>query len=135
MIKKLSFLKNKRANELLSPTIIRIIIYLIFFSIFFYFLHNASNSAYVYEQIYAKQIALLIDGSNPKTKITLNFSKAIEIAEKNNLNKESELVTIKDNKIFVKLSNNGGYSLQHFTNNDVNLLRDENNLIILINEK
>jgi len=135
MNKKRGLLSDKKAEEIAFPVVLRIIIYLVFFSILFLFVHLRSTGASIYEQAYAKQIALMIDSAGSPTKIVLDFKEGIEVAEKNKITLRENLVTLKNNEVIVKLSDNGGYSFKYFSEQEVNSYFDGNNLIITINEK
>jgi len=125
---------NKKAENLLFPTVIFIVLNIIFFGILLIFVFKSSSGALVYEQTYAKQIALLIDEAKPGMIIKLDMEKGKEIADKNNLD-ESKIVDIKDNLVKVVLGNKGGYSFKYFLDYDVSYYFDNNVLIIVVNEK
>jgi|SRR3989344_2255826 len=128
---------NKRGESIVLKEVIFLILNVFFFGIFFFFVVNASSGALVLEQYYAKEIALLLDNSEPGTKIELNISDAYAIARKNNVNLE-KMFLIKDNKIVVQLSNSYTYSHTFFNDIDVIISYSENgevlNLFISENE-
>jgi len=126
---------DKKAEEIAFPVVLRIIIYLVFFSILFLFVHLRSTGASIYEQAYAKQIVLMIDSAGSPTKIVLDFKEGIEVAEKNKITSKANLVSVKNNEVIVKLSDSGGYGFKYFSEYELNSYFDENNLIITINEK
>ncbi len=132
MIKKRKLLNGKKGN-IGYPIVIFIILNLIFFSILLLFVHTSSTGALIYEQAYAKQIGLMIDRTKPNSDITINFKEGIEVAEKNNQQKEN-LVSFKENKVIVKLSSSRGYSFAYFSDYDVSSKFDGDNLIVSINE-
>lgn len=105
---------GKKADSPLYSNLIFLILNLAFFSILLIFVLRAGSGSLVYEQIYAKQIALMLDSSKPGMEIRIDLSKAKEIAEKNNW--KGELVKIQNNLINVSLASNGGYSFEYFTN-------------------
>ncbi len=127
-------LKDKKAESLIFPIVIFIILNLIFFSILLVFVHTSSTGALVHEQAYAKQIGLVIDSAKPNSDITINFKEGIEVAKKNNQPKEN-LVIFRDNQVIVKLSSSRGYSFAYFSDYDVSSKFDGDNLVISINEK
>jgi len=127
-------LKCKRGTILIE-NIIFIILNLIFITILVLFLFRQGNGAVVMEQSYAKSIALLIDSAKPITEIRLNMEDAIDLAEKNGINRE-EIVKINKNMVTVKLSEKSGYQYSFFNNLDVSVYPDvfpEKNYIIKIN--
>jgi len=135
MSKRGLFFKDKRADEILFPVIIRIVVYVVFFGLLLLFVYNSSTGAVVYEQAYAKQIGLMIDKAEPASQITIDFSDGIVVAKENKITSRENLVSVKDNIVFVKLSNNGGYKFRYFSDYDVDSYFSDNNLIININEK
>ena len=128
-------IRGKKAEEVLYPVVIFVILNLIFFSLLMVFVTNSSNGSLVYEQAYAKQIALLIDKAEDSTTISINFEKGIEIAKKNKITSTENLVQIRNSEVIVKLSDSGGYSIKYFSDNDVTVSFDGNNLIIKTTEK
>lgn len=131
--KKTLFFKNKRGEEgIIYPVVIFVILNLIFISSLLIFVDRSSRGTAIYEQAYAKQIVLLINGAQAGTEIILDFEKAIEIAEKNEIYSKKELVQNSNNEISVILSKKGGYSYKFFSNKNVELDFVEDNLIIKI---
>jgi hypothetical protein len=125
---------NKRGTILIE-NVIFIILNMVFISILLLFLFRQGNGAILLEQSYAKNIALLIDSSRPVMEMKLNMADAIDLAEKNGVNR-NEIVKITDNLITVRLSEKGGYSYSFFNNVDAASYPDvypEKNYIIQIN--
>lgn len=75
------------------------------------------NSAYVMEEIYAKQIALMLDASSPESEIVIDMSEAFDQA--NSENYAGKIINIQDNVVTVKLREKGGYSYSFFNNLDM----------------
>lgn len=112
---------SKRGEEtLLFQRVIFIILNLIFFSMLIIFVFRTASGAALYEQAYSKQIALLIDSSEKNTEISINFTKALDVAKKNDFSVE-DIVFIdgEKNKVNVRLASQGGYSYQFFSDYDV----------------
>lgn len=128
---------DKRAENLIFPIVIFIVLNLVFFSLLLAFVFKSSTGAGVYEQAYAKQIALLVDQAKPVTQINLDFTKGLELAGQNKLSSEQKknLVSFKNNEVRVKLHERGGYSFKYFSDYEVNSYFNENSLIIIVNEK
>lgn len=105
--------KGKR-GEILIENVVFIILNILFFSILVLFLLKQGTGAYLMEQSYSKQIALLVDSSLPGTIITLNMNKAFDVANKNNFD-VNKIISFSDNYVTVKLSEKGGYSYHYFT--------------------
>lgn len=108
---------NKR-GEILIQNVIFIILNVIFLSILVLFLLKQGTGAYLMEQSYSKQIALLIDSALPGTIMTLNMNQAFGIAEKNNFD-VNKIISFSGNYVTVKLSERGGYSYHYFTTYNV----------------
>lgn len=109
-------MKNKKAQ--LLEELIYIIPSMVFFIMLFYLVGNYSEGKPVYEQAYAKQIALTIDKAEPGTFISLYLG---ELVDKSGGKKAYEIVKIDNNekKVFVSLGKYAGYSYNYF--NDVKI--------------
>lgn len=114
---------GKKGEELTTPIIMILLLDILIFAVLFTFVSQASSGALVYEKVYAKQIAFSLDSARPGTDITLDFSKAVEIAKKNGLKEEAlaKLVTIdtQNNLVKVSLRGNAGQSMKYFSNYNV----------------
>ena len=75
---------NKKADTVVLETTIFIVLNIVFIALLLIFVYTSKEGAFIYEQIYAKQIALLIDNAKPDMTIGLNMENAIKIAKKNN---------------------------------------------------
>jgi hypothetical protein len=111
-------MKNKRGITLLLENIIFIILNLIFIAILITFLVSKSGSASVLEEKYAKEIALVLDASQPGMMITINMADAISTAQQNfgKNNVTDDIVTLSNNVVTVKLGTPKGYSYSFFNN-------------------
>ncbi|MBU2562620.1 MAG: hypothetical protein KKF68_03095 [Nanoarchaeota archaeon] len=134
MIKRDFF--NNKSGGITFPTIIFFILNLMFFVLLMMFVFKAPSGAVVYEQMYAKQIALMIDEAKPLMEFSISFKKGLEIAEKNEIDKQNIFkIDGVDNKVIVKLSNSRGYSFKYFSDYEINYYFDEDLLILIINER
>jgi len=123
----------KKRASIPMENIVFLILTLIFFVTLMVFVGKSSTSASIYEEIYAKKIALLIDRAKPDTYIYIDISKIVEIAKKNNI-KPEDIFEIKDN--YVKVNVGFGYSFKYFNNNVVRILPvSENQLKIEVTKK
>ena len=113
--------KNKKASELVYEAIIPIILIIIFFSALFLFVSRTGSNISFYEQVYAKEIALAIDSSNPGTTIAINVDKQRSLFERD----VAGSVTISDGNVKVKLSEGDGYSYKYFSSYSVNEILEE----------
>ena len=126
--------KGKRGTILIE-NVIFIILNLVFLTILILFLFRQGNGAIVLEQSYAKNIALLIDSAKPIMEMKINMEDAMDLAEKNGINR-NEIVKINANVVTVKLTEKGGYKYSFFNDVDVTVYPDvspEKNYIIKIN--
>ena len=115
--------------------LIFIVLNLAFFSILFLWVWSSSNAAFVYEEAYAKEIALIIDKAEPGMHFEMDFSKGMEKAMKNGIATEDIIkIDEAENSVRVKLSERG-FSYRYFTDNKVSsYIGTENKLVIIINE-
>ena len=127
---------NKQ-GAILIENVIFIILNVVFLSIIILFLARQSSGAYILEENYAKQIALLVDYAKPDMILKLNMEKGMKVAEDNNFD-FSKAVRIDGNIVYVKLrdKDGAGYSYSFF--NDVDAIPyydSEGIFVITINEK
>ncbi len=109
---------KKKNGEILTENIIFIILNLVFLSILVVFLFSRTSTAAVFEEKYAKQIALALDSAEPGMTIYLEMKDAIKIAKKNSINLEN-VISIRDNLVTVRLRDGEGYSYSFFNNAQV----------------
>ena len=105
-------MNKKAAIELTLEEIIFIVLNLAFFVIILLFIINNSNGRPVYEQAYAKQIALLIDEAKPGTIIFINMEDAVKIAG-NKVSREN-MIKLVGNSVRVQLGLSGGRTFDFF---------------------
>lgn len=118
------------------PELIWIVVFLIVFVSSMVFIKKTISGASIMENVYAKKIALIIDGARPGSVFILNVSDAIEIAEKNKIKcSVSSCFKVENNSVQVKLSNEKGDGHIFFSSYNVNLqLNSDNTLIINVND-
>src|SRR3990167_9089783 len=75
----MSLFNNKKGLDLMHSTIIFIVLNLIFFLAMFAFVARTGSNAAIYEQIYAKEIALAIDQARPGTTISIFYGQEADI--------------------------------------------------------
>ena len=112
--------KRGKKGEILVENIIFIVLNVSFLAILAIFLINQGNGATFLEDSHAKQMALLIDSARPGMVMEINFKDAKGVAEKNGIS-FSDILTVKDNYVTVKLSENSEKSYHFF--NDINISR------------
>jgi len=120
----------EKKAEILMPVVVFLVLTLLFFVPFIYAVATFSDSSVIYEQAYAKKIALLIDGAKPRMEFEVNFSKCIEIASDNK--KIDNLVWVDDKRVFVALDYNKAYFYEFFSSNKVSIEEDFNKGVIKI---
>jgi hypothetical protein len=127
----------KKRGTILVENIIFIILNLIFLVVLILFLVNQGSGIIVLEETYAKQIAMIIDSSQPVMLIKMDMEKGLKIAEDNGIN-FNDAVSIDGNIVNVDLDGNGGYSYAFFNNVDAKAYVDTDDstkYIITINKK
>lgn len=114
---------NKRG--MLLETVIFIILNILFFALLATFIVTSASGATLYEQAYAKEIALMIDQAKPNTTISLDIGEALEIAKKNEV-KLGEIFHIDnlEKRVVIRFGPKGSYSFQYFS--DYEILPDAN---------
>lgn len=106
---------NKR-GELLVENVVFIILNVVFLSIIILFLIKQASSGAVLEETYSKRIALIADYAKPEMIIKVDMEKGLNVAKDNGI-EFSNSVKVDGNVVFVKLTDEGGYSYSFF--NDV----------------
>lgn len=123
--------KKGESDTVILENVIFIVLNLIFFSALLIFVYSSGQGKLVYEQMYAKQIALFISGAEPEMELLLDITKPLELAGE----KDSEKIFVIDqeeNLVKVSLSSAGGYSFQYFSDYDVEFEITGNYLLIKI---
>jgi hypothetical protein len=127
---------NKKADTIILESTIFFILNSVFIILMLLFIYSSGRGAFVYEQVYAKQIALIIDNAEPDMSIGLNIEELVKIAEKNN-KQIDKIVSInkEENEVIVSLSNSGGHSFQYFSDYDIEFIPTKKDLSIIAKEK
>ena len=126
------FKMNKKASNILYEYIIFILFSLLFFAMMVFVLGKVGSGAIIYEQVYAKKIALAIDSAKPNMEIGIDISDAYKI----NKNLGNSFI-VKNNEVKVILSRFGsqGYTYSHFSDYDVEGKINENMKMLILNIK
>jgi len=130
--------KGKKGAEFLHGSLIFIILNLLFFAGMFYFVARSSGGLIVTEQIYARQIALVIDSAKPGTEIELDVGELYDFADKNDFDR---LQTVKIdnelNQVIVSCASGKGHFFEFFSGYDViwELRKKSKTLYMRIEEK
>jgi uncharacterized protein YigE (DUF2233 family) len=127
---------RKRAEAGLLETIVFLILNIAFFGVMMIFAYNSGSQSFIYEQAYAKQLALLVDNAKPDMVVMVNIDELIPITLKKNkdINKVFS-VDEKTNEIRVNLNQKGGYGYKYFSDNSVKLEVKENYLFVTVGKK
>ena len=125
---------NKRGDTILIETFIFIFLNLIFFAAILVFVWRMGTGIAVYEEVYAKEIAFIIDSAKPGMQISFDMTKVVEIASKSNIGR-NEIVSIEGGVVNVKLSSGEGYGMKYFSNYDASASFKDNYITISVREK
>ena len=110
-------IRNKRGMNLLTEQVVFIILNVLFLSILLAFLYFQGAGKIILEKNTAKQIALLIDSSNPETEIVLDLS---ELSKKKDPKLEwKDVISISGKDIIVRLDEKSEGRYSFFKNIDV----------------
>ena len=105
---------NKKGLDLLGRVIF-ILLVVMFFLGMLYFIVRAGTQASVTEQVYAKNIALMIDNAKPGTVIYYDISELYEVAEKNTFKGRVVIIDNEKKKVRVALIMGKGYEFDYFS--------------------
>ena len=120
-------MENKKGESLLIQNVVYIIFALVFILGMLFAVTRAGSQAINYEQVHAKQIALIINKAKPGMEIRLGMADAYILARKNKFSGNIVTIDNNENKVNVKLVNGKGYSYYYFSDVDVVWDLDENN--------
>ena len=111
-------INSKKGSDLLHSTAILLILNIMFFGMMYAVIVRAGSNAAYYEQIYSKQIALLIDAAKPGTSVLIKLDNAEKFIEEYKRN-PSEAFRISNGKVIVQLTNGKGYEYPYFSDYNV----------------
>ncbi len=137
---------NKRGSEaIVWPQIIWMVIFMMIFVVSIIFINKAVSGAFIYEEVYAKKIALIIDGSRSESKFYIDVSDALESVKKNKYNctstnseRNNDCFFIEGNMVRVKLfGEDEGYEYAFFSDYEIELVlvESQNKLIIGVRDE
>lgn len=102
---------NKKA-DFVTENVVYLTLNLMLFLALIYFIVTIAEGKNIYEQVYAKQIALLIDSSKPGITFSLNIQEIMKFVK----NPEKAFIIDSSNKkVTVNLGSLKGYSFNFFT--------------------
>jgi len=128
---------KKKGFQASSNLIVFLILNALFFLLMFGVVVKFGTNASFYEQINAKKIALIIDGAEPGTTVSLNLGEFRSFVEDGRVDIK-QIVSIENNLVTVSLSESKGYSFRYVSDYEVEYSWDVNNgyfLNILILEE
>lgn len=115
--------KKGDAEEVSWPQVIFLVLVIAFMAVFFIFVRNSLTGSLVYEEIYAKKIALLIDSAKPGTDLLLDITPLKGVADKvQGKNIESQIITLNSDKNSVMVSlrlGERGYTYSYFSDYNI----------------
>lgn len=116
--------KRGSGEEISWPEIVFLVLLLAFIAVFFIFVKNNLNGSLIEEEIYAKKIALLLDGAQPNATILLDVSELNRLAVKSGEKEDSfrKIIELDKKNNSVKISlrlGDKGYSHKYFTSYNV----------------
>ncbi len=111
-------IKEKRG--FLVGELLYIILFIVFFGLMLYYVTSYQDGASVWEEIYAKEIAGLINKAEPGTEVYLDVTKISGVAVDNGKDLK-DIVTIDNvgNRVSVSLRKGKGASFEFFNDVDV----------------
>ena len=123
--------KNKRAQSTnLTGIVVYYVVVIIFLLLGLSVVYIKTHDSSVQEQVYAKQIALMIDKAKPGMNISFDISKMYEIASKNKYNGNVINIDSNNKKVYVNLISEKSYQYNFFSNVKVvwDIKKDEKKL-------
>jgi hypothetical protein len=107
------------ASDLLSGTLLYVILVVLFAIGLFSVIQKESNSADSWEELYVKELALLLNQARPGDVYTIDIQKASEIAVKNGIKDTRYIIRFdgKTREVVVQLHQGGETRFSYF--NDV----------------
>lgn len=111
---------NKKGEEdtFFSDLTFLLLTLIVFISLIFW-IQKASTKTLGYEEALAKQIALMIDSSEPGEEIAIDVTKFFEVAKKNKMTEQNFknnfiYINPQSQTVLIKLADKGGYEYPYF---------------------
>lgn len=126
---------DKKGSGLLMNPLIIIVVSLFFMSLLVVASVKIIGGDAVYEQAFAKEIALMLDGAYEGMTLTIYVDKLQELAKKNHYT--GEIIIIDEDKGTVRVGVKGDrkYSYNYYTNYDLEYKISGNTLSIVVGGK
>ena len=112
---------DKRGDtSIMMDTILHIIIFILFFSVMFWFVGSYSNGAAFWEDFYAKEIVRVINGAEPGMEFKIDVTKLAVVAfKKTKPIKDIVYIDNVNNRVVVSSRLNAGTSFGFFKDVDI----------------
>jgi hypothetical protein len=111
---------ERKASSLLMENIMYLIILIFFVSMIMGFLWTRSNSAALWEDFYAKELARTLNSGEAGDSLRINVHKGTVIAKRSGIDVQEAsnmfIFNAKDKKVCVTLSKGGGRCYPYFNN-------------------
>ena len=105
----------KRGSQIIWPTLISILLSVMFVTTLAFGVMSASHGMIVYEKAYAKQIALLLDKSGAGMEIKLDVEDVLNLAKENDFKSDVFVLDLEKSLVKVQTRELGGYEVYFFT--------------------
>ena len=123
---------DKKGSVFLLSTTMFIVLNILFFVLLMVFVFRASTGALIYEQTFAKQIALLADAAEPGMKIQVNVTKLSDLAKDNNYGGDIVALNGVEHSVDVRVDYDGGYRQVYFAGHKLDLSFSEGGTKLVI---
>lgn len=121
---------GKKGFDALMENLIFIIVIALFFGVMFAFVARAGSQANIIEQVYSKQVALLIDKMNSGMTVNLDISELNSAAKRNKFYGKVVDIDNKNKKVNVQVVGGKGYSFNFFSDDEIIWNLKENKLYL-----
>ncbi len=108
-------LKNKKSQDLLTGTMMFLILNVIFFGVMIILSAWAGSGAAMIEKKEARRIALAIDEMKPGTELSIYLGDIYTAAKKNHFEEASIIIDTSTNTVTVNITAGKGHSYKYFT--------------------
>ena len=127
---------NKKAVNVLMENLVFILLVIFFVITMYFVITRAGSQAILFEQVYAKQISLIINKAKPGIEIEMDIYDMNNIARKNKFTGNYINVDNNENRVNVRLVQGKGYDYYYFNDVDVvwNLDKEKRKLFLKIIE-
>lgn len=116
----------KKADSIITGEVIFIILNIVFFACMFFFVSKSATGEKIYEEMYAKKVALAIENSRPGIEMSIMLDKLYEFADANNIQRKEALkIDSEKNLVIVRLKKGEGIKYQFFSDYEVLWQLDE----------